>query len=240
MIQKSFYLLAILMLSMFISACSSLVGIQGSKNIISENRAVSNFSSIDVAIGADITLIQGENESLTIETDDNILEYIQTTVQNGKLSIDTKPNTNISPSQPIKITLSFKTLSHIAVSGSVNITADTLTLETLTIDSSGTTNIVATDVTLEALVITTSGSGNIQFDGSAATQTITVSGSATINNFGLTSENAILNVSGTGEIEVNIATTLTIDISGTGKVRYMGDPVITQNITGTGTVTKAE
>jgi hypothetical protein len=240
MVQKSFYLLAILMLSMFISACSSLMGIQGSKNIISENRAVSNFSSIDVSIGADITLIQGETESLTIETDDNILDYIETTVQDGKLSIDTKPNSNISPSQPIKITLSFKTLSQIAVSGSVNMTADTLILETLTIDSSGTTDIVATDVTLETLVITTSGSGNIQFDGVATTQTIAVSGSANINNFALTSEAVILNVSGTGEVEVNVANTLTVDISGTGKVSYMGDPIITQNITGSGTVTKAE
>ncbi len=240
MMKHTLYSIFMLVIMIFIAACNGIFPISGSKNIISENRDVNDFSGIDVSLSAEIILIQGDDESLSIEADDNIMSYIQTTMQNGVLNISTTPNTTITPSQPIKITLSFITLNNINTSGSTTITADGLNLETLTIDTSGSTNIVATDVRLDTLTIESSGSSQVQLSGIVASQTIEISGNGVINNFELVTETTSINVGGNGQIFVNVADTLAVDISGNSEISYMGSPLVTRSISGNGTITQVE
>ncbi|OGO16907.1 MAG: hypothetical protein A2Z14_01960 [Chloroflexi bacterium RBG_16_48_8] len=54
--------------------------IQGSRNIITEARDVGGFNRIELEGMGKVILTQGEEESLTIEADDNLMEYITTEV----------------------------------------------------------------------------------------------------------------------------------------------------------------
>jgi hypothetical protein len=240
MFKRTLYPILMLILMVFASACNGIFPITGSKNIISENRDVSGFSGIDVSLSAEIILIQGDTESLSIEADDNIMTHIQTAVQNGVLDISMTPNMTITPSQPIKITVSFIALTSINTSGSTTITANGLSLETLTLDTSGSTNIVATDVRLDTLTIDSSGTSQVQLSGTVSSQTIEITGNGVINNFELVSDTTSIDVSGNGQVFVNVADTLDVDISGNSEISYMGSPLVTRNITGNGTITQVE
>jgi hypothetical protein len=48
--------------------------IEGSGNVVTAERSVGDFTSIQINLGADLVLIEGNNEALTIETDDNLMQ----------------------------------------------------------------------------------------------------------------------------------------------------------------------
>jgi hypothetical protein len=51
--------------------------IQGNGNIVKEGRPVRTFNRIALAGSGEVILSQGKNESLTLEADDNLMEYIK-------------------------------------------------------------------------------------------------------------------------------------------------------------------
>lgn len=210
------------LVGLLFAACQTTVTptetIKGSGTIITEDRQVSGFSSVQVNLAADLKLIQGEPEGLTIAADDNLMPSIQSTVQNGKLLIDFPNNTSMSPSQTIQLTLTFKTLTAVNVYGSSTITAD--------------------DLDLNALAIDFKGSGSTRMTGRVVTQTITIDGMAFINNFDLDSTSVSVNIAGSGTVDVKASSSLDVRVAGQGTIRYLGSPAVTQNISGTATITQ--
>src|ERR671937_185417 len=70
--------------------------IKGSGHVVEEARTIGEFTGIEVhgVVAADVTA--GEAPSLKLSGDDNLLPLIITEVQDGRLIIRTRPNTNIS------------------------------------------------------------------------------------------------------------------------------------------------
>lgn len=52
-----------------------------------EERSVKKFTGIKVSAGIDVYLTQGSNMSLSVETEENLHEYIKTEVKNGVLHV---------------------------------------------------------------------------------------------------------------------------------------------------------
>ena len=204
--------LSILLLAACSTVQSNIQTIQGSGNVVTTERSVGDFTSIQVDMGADIVLTQGDSESLTIEAEDNLLPYIQTNIRNGRLVVLTPNNISLNLNQPLRLHITFNTLREIAIFGSSNITGDNLNLD--------------------ALTITFSGSGSTWLTGTVNEQTINIRGQATINNFDLTSRNVTVDISGNGTINVNATDTLNVTVAGQGDIHYTGNPTITENVSG--------
>lgn len=215
-------ILIILLVGLLLAACQTTVTttetIKGSGTIITEERQVSGFSSVQVNLAADLKLIQGDQEGLTIAADDNLMPSIQSTVQNGELVIDFPNNTSMSPSRPIQLTLTFKTLTAVDVYGSSTISAD--------------------DLNLNALAIDFKGSGSTRMTGRVVTQTIIIDGMAFINNFDLDSTSVSVDIAGSGTVDVKASSSLDVRVAGQGTIRYLGSPAITQDISGSATITQ--
>src|SRR4051812_47314154 len=75
--------------------------IHGSGKEVKEDRKVENFNSIHVSGGYNIILKQDSSLTLNITADDNVLQYIRTSVSGDELKIDTKKN--ICAKNPIAI-----------------------------------------------------------------------------------------------------------------------------------------
>ncbi|MBL8154465.1 MAG: DUF2807 domain-containing protein [Anaerolineae bacterium] len=219
---KQSILIIVLIGLLFAAACQTTVTttetIKGSGTIITEERTVSGFSSVQVNLAADLTLIQGDQEGLTIAADDNLMPSIQSTVQNGKLVIGFPNNTSMSPSRTIQLTLTFKALTAVDVYGMSTVTAD--------------------DLDLNALAIDFKGSGSTRMTGRVVTQTITIEGMAFVNNFDLDSTTVSVNIAGTGTVDVKASSSLDVRVAGQGTIRYLGSPSITQDISGSATITQ--
>jgi hypothetical protein len=213
--------LVVTLLSIFVMSCGSTQNkIEGSGKVISETREVSGFMGIALESTGDITITQGDTESLSIETDDNILPLLTSKVENGVLVLGAKDNTSVEPSNGIRYTITVKSLERLELSGSGNVQASNLALESLSVDVSG--------------------SGNIELAGTVNSQTVNLSGSGNYNGCKLQSGGSSVTVSGSGNVTVTATDTLSVDVSGSGDVSYVGNPNVSQNVNGTGDVKQIE
>ncbi len=61
-----------------------------------ESRQVSDYTSLSSSGSMDVHISYGNSNSITVEADENLLPYIETIVEDGKLLIRSKKNININ------------------------------------------------------------------------------------------------------------------------------------------------
>jgi len=222
--MKVMSLFGVLLTSTLLSACGSggnLLGItQGSGNVKTETRQVSGISAVQLDTSGDLTLSQGDTESLTIEAEDNLLPLLTSDVTNGVLKLDTKPNTSFSATKPIKYTLVVKDLNALTDNGSGTITTGDLNLShPLSITGNGSGSITVANVQSGDAQLKLSGSGGLNVTSLKSDKVnIDISGSGSASIPTVTSQSFSAKLSGNGALEVGGTTTdQTITISGSGK-----------------------
>ena len=92
--------------------------VNGSGQVETETRPVSGFTGIDLAGSGEVTIEQGDAESLTIEADDNVLPELTSEVSGSMLTLDTKPGTTVRSLNPIRYRVTVKDLTALSLSGS--------------------------------------------------------------------------------------------------------------------------
>ena len=134
-----FLVLVICLISIFLLSVVScnISLVRGSGNVISEDRDVSGFSKISLSGSGSLYIEQGNEESLTIKAEDNLVPLIRTEVSGNTLSIGTKLGTSITPTKSIEFYLKVKDVESISVSGSGSINCSGLETDDLSIKTSG-------------------------------------------------------------------------------------------------------
>jgi Putative auto-transporter adhesin, head GIN domain len=207
------------LLAVLLCAACIRPGVEGSGNVITESREVSDFTEIVLAgTGRVIVEVTG-TESLTIEAEDNIMPLLETRVINGRLRLDTSGS--ISPTVEIVYTITAETLDGLVISGSGVVEAEAIDSTDFQVDISGSGDVVVEGILSGLLSMSISGSG--EFDGES-----------------LTAPEGRVDVSGSGNAVVNITDNLEVSVSGSGEVEYLGDPNVESSISGSGTVTPRE
>ena len=210
--------------------------VRGEGNVVRQERTVSDFDALSLSGIGEVVITQGDEEGLTIEGEENLLEYITTEVKGSTLEIGTQPNVNIVPTRDLRFELRVKSLNNISVSGVSNITADALSGEKLEMSVSGAGNVDIDDLALTTLVVRSSGTGSFTLRGQADTQDITISGAGNYSAGDLQTRQTTIKVSGAGNGTVWASETLDVVISGLGKVEYYGSPSVQKDISGAGSV----
>jgi hypothetical protein len=212
--------------------------VRGSGNVVTEDRPVSGFDGVSVSGGGEVMLVQGDEEALTIETDDNLLPLIKSEVQGGRLSIGPL-NVNLRPTKNIRYQLKLKKLSDLELSGSVRVEADSIKTERLALGISGSGRMEVAHLEAQELSTRISGSGSASATGHAETQEINISGSGDHRGSDLKSAKAVAHISGSGSASLWVTETLTAHISGSGSVEYRGDARVDSHVSGSGKVRRA-
>lgn len=211
--------------------------LQGSGNIISEDRDVAGFSKISITSrNGTLFIEQGEEESLTIEAEDNIIPLIITEVSGNTLNIRFKLGVNQTDIKEVNYYLKLKDLNLIKKSGSVHISCLSLDADSLTIEKSGSGDIEMSNLTAINLEVSTSGSGSITLAGSVDNHEIEINGSGEYNAGDLVSVNCVVDSTGSTDVTVNVTDSLDIKTSGSGDVKYIGLPTINADVSGSGEV----
>ena len=230
--------------------------VNGSGNLETQDFDVSNFDSVTLAGFGDVFVEQGKVESLSVQTDDNIMPLLEINVVGRELVLGMKRNVSVNPSKGITYNLTVKDLSKIALKGSGNFSVEPieskgmalsllgsgdinikgLDSDSLTIDLSGSGNITVEDVAVKTIDTNVKGSGDIKLDGESNTQAISVSGSGNYLAGDLETVSADINIAGSGDLTVWAKDELKIHVSGSGDVRYYDNPTIDQSGGGSGNV----
>jgi hypothetical protein len=231
-------MLCALSMALLVSACGFGI-IQGSGNIQSETRDVSDFTGVDFAGSGEVNIVQGETEGLTIEADDNLLPYITSTVLRGTLRIgfDNRGALQIPrPSRPIRYTVNVRNLNALEMSGAGEVYAEQLTADSLAVTQSGAGKMTVDNLTVDELAVELSGAGNVILSGRATDQTVELSGFGSYEAGNLQSQRANIELSGAGSATVWVQEMLNAELSGAGSVRYYGSPQINSETSGLGSV----
>jgi hypothetical protein len=209
--------------------------LRGSGNIITEERDIKDFNKVTLTGVGNLFIEQGDEESLTIEAEDNIMPKIITQVKNGVLSIGFVGGPTPLPTEDIKFNLKVKDLNKIALTGTGIISCSKFETNDLEFDLSGAgeVNFKIAAGTVKTIV---SGFGTIILAGNADKQEVNVSGAGSYLTKDLVSRECDVTISGAGSATVNVSEKLNIVISGAGSVNYIGNPEINQKITGPGSI----
>lgn len=212
-------------------------GAIGSGRAVTETRAVSGFDSVEFSFFGDMTITQGDEESLTISGDDNIVPLIKTEVEDGVLKIYAD-GVNISrPVMPLRFELKVKDLSGLQLAGAGSITTEKLSTARLAASVTGAGALRIDDLTADALDVKLTGVGDTNVTGTVDRQQVLVSGAGSYFGEDLRSGVAQVTISGLGSARLWATEALDVSISGAGSVEYKGNPQVTQLISGLGTVT---
>jgi hypothetical protein len=202
----------------FLAAGCGLNAIPGSGHVTSDRRTVGAFMSVELEGTGKVVILQNGIESLTIEADDNLVQYLTSDVRDGRLVLGIASSTRINPSRDVIYRVSVKQLDGIVLSGSG------------TIDATG--------ISSDALTMAVNGSGDIRVEGRADQQEISINGSGDYKGANLKGKTVAVHIAGSGGGVVAASERLDVTMMGSGSIEYIGDPKVTQTSLGSGSVKK--
>ncbi len=212
--------------------------IRGSGRVVQEKRDVHGFNQVRLSGVGSLEIRQGNQESLTVEADDNILPRIRTDVEDGTLVIGMEPRVSVSPTAEIRYQLTVRELSALGVSGSGDIHSASLRGQSFGVHVSGSGKIMLEELTATTLTADISGSGTVEMSGKVDSQNIHISGSGDYDCGRLQSDSTEVTVSGSGDSKVWADKSLGVHVSGSGNVEYYGNPQVSKHVSGSGGVCK--
>lgn len=213
--------------------------VQGSGHVKTETRALGHFSGVALALPGSVELRIGNTESVTIETDDNLLPMIETVIENGTLHLRPAKRQWNFDTRRLKIVVQAKGVDKLALGGSGSIDADPLRGAKVTIDIGGSGSINVKSIDSETLSVSLGGSGNLKAGGGSASQlSLSIAGSGDVDLGKLKSVNASVNIAGSGDATISARDTLSATIAGSGDVNYYGDPRVSKTVIGSGSTNR--
>ncbi|MFO1263842.1 MAG: head GIN domain-containing protein [Rhodoferax sp.] len=210
--------------------------VQGSGQVVTVNRTVSGIRGVSVELPAEVTLVQAATESVTLETDDNLVPLVETVVENGQLHIRKAEKQGELRAKTLRLTVTAPTFERLVVSGSGSLRAQALKAATLKTSVAGSGRVRVDNLDAETFKASIAGSGEMDVAGRADKTELSVAGSGDYRAAKLLARQAKVSVAGSGDATVFAQESLTISVAGSGDVRYYGDAAVTQSIAGSGSV----
>jgi hypothetical protein len=251
----------ILILLFFIPslACGSFTTnrVEGSGDIVTQTIDVKGFDRVILAGFGDVYVEQGQTESLSVQTDNNLISLLDIKVRGKELTLGIKPGFDLSPSQSIIYNLAVKDLNGVTLAGSGNfymepvksndlavsilgsgnIDIKGINANILSLDLNGSGNITLKDIKVKKVDSSLRGSGDLKLEGNASKQSIAISGSGNYRAGDLQTGSTDVSIPGSGDVTVWVKDELKVRVSGSGDIKYYGKPTVDQGVSGSGNIT---
>ncbi|MFO1312173.1 MAG: head GIN domain-containing protein [Burkholderiales bacterium] len=205
------------------------------------------FRKIEVSGSADVTLVQGDAESVALPAEQRVKGTLRASVRDGTLYVESKDHAHWwdlvlegGREQRTPIVISLRELDAIVAAGTVKVTAATLKADDLRISGAGGTSLRIDDLTVRELKLVGAGALRADLAGRATDTILTISGAGEFRGAKFVTQNATVTVAGAGKVIVNAEKTLKATISGAGTVEYLGNPDVTERISGAGRVRRRD
>lgn len=208
--------------------------IKGNGAIRQETRALGNFNGIALSVPAQVEVRMGNVESVSIETDENILALLETAVEKGTLHIrPSRRNLNLQP-RTLKVVVQARQIGQLAIGGGGSIKAATLKTPKLELDIGGAGSIEVSGLESDSVATAVGGSGDVKLGGTTRKLTVSIGGSGDVKAGQLKAEDVSVNIGGSGDVTVWAARSLSAAIAGSGDIEYYGDPQVKTAVVGAG------
>ncbi|MGB8489551.1 MAG: head GIN domain-containing protein [Bacteroidales bacterium] len=196
--------------------------VTGDHHVVKKEREAGKFTGIRVNSGIDVYLKQTGSESIVVEADENLHEYIKTEIRDGILHVYTDVNIRSAEMKRVYVTMkdieSAKTTSAGDIIGESPVNATRLEL---TSSSAGDIKLEVHATEIEADL---NSSGDMTLSGDADKLTANLSSAGDLNAFNLEVKKADISASSAGNADVNVTEDLIARASSAGEINYRGNP----------------
>lgn len=225
---------------MLLLVSCSIAGIErGNGDITSEKRMLDEFSAIHLTGNFEINLKKGGKEQIVIVTDENLLELIESDIEQDILVIENRKK--LQSDNGIKVFITYQSLEKLKSTGASIIQTDgPLVSDRFELEVPG-ASLIDMEVEVTDLEIMLAGAGAVTLKGRAENQSISMNGVGNLAAFELESQFSEVTVSGMGSVEVNVKENLNARVNGVGSIRYKGNPAsVSDRVSGLGTIKIAD
>lgn len=236
--KKISSLIAIVLVITGIASLSSCRKVIGEGPVLAEERIVANFTEVETSIPGAVYLSEGTTQQVRIESQQNIINVVETKVEDGVLKLKLRNNTILANNSNLKVYISIPKYRAISLMGSGNVMVEnSLNSHDMDVKLTGSGNMEIDRLYGNNLYSELTGSGNIRINaGTVESQTVRITGSGDYDARNMNSNHAEVTITGSGNATVKASNSLKARISGSGNVYYYGNPVTDVSITGSGNV----
>ena len=208
----------LVLLLVFAAGChhGRFAEIRGSGKRELQKRNVGPFTSISTEGAFTIEVTCQKDQSLEVEGDDNVLEFVTAEVSGNILRL--KNTKNYSTSEPVRFRISVPNLEGLSVSGAGRIDVKGLNNDKFEVDANG------------APTITVAGTTKVIDVGS--------NGAGKIDTTKLHASRGVVDANGATRVDLDVADQLDATVNGPSTVTYKGDPTVNKTVHGPGKIEK--
>ncbi len=214
-------------------------GISGKGPTQTETRNTAVFHAIELELAGDVEVTVGENLSVEVYAEQNLLPHLKTEVENGVLRIYSEENLNSSEGIKIKVTAPAFDRFEVVGSGVIRV-VNMIRAEKMEMSIGGSGDIFALQSEFGSVSTSIGGSGTVELGGKANDMNSDIAGSGDIKAKNLSTNTLKVSISGSGSVTADVISALNVSISGSGDVFYSGSPSVETSVSGSGTVKKLE
>ena len=219
--MKYFLFILMLVMAAFVTSGAGAQGVQP--------RNVPDFNGVKVFGNIQVTLRQGNRQSVKVRARGVDISNVNTFVENGLLKI--KMQEGIYNKIDVRVDVVYKRLHEIAATGSGEIFVESLIAQDnfyVDVTSGGYARV---RVDTQSLEINLHSGGKLEISGRAKNQQAKVVSGANLLAYDLESDNVVIKANTGGTAEVHAKASITGSASTGGNVRYKGNPRM-ENIKG--------
>ncbi|MBK5212812.1 MAG: DUF2807 domain-containing protein [Flavobacteriaceae bacterium] len=226
--------------ALILSSCNINIngGENGNGKVVTQERTVTeDFTEVKGSAGLDVYLTQGDENKIVVEADENLLQYIETDIEDGRLHITTSEN--IGRSKAKKVYITFKELNTIKASSGADVTGNSvIKSKNLSLKSSSGADLKV-EVFAQELSAKSSSGADLEISGKASSLTADASSGSEIDAKELLVINCNAEASSGAEVTVNVKEKLETHVSSGADINYYGNPVsVNSNKSHSGSVNK--
>lgn len=220
-------------------ALAAMLGLPGAASQTGAPVTVADFYRLSISGPGEAILIAGDQPEVVVEADPELRNHIRIESRGGRLRIGLR-DWRGKIDHPPRYRITYRRLSEVDSSGSIQVRADRISSPKLAISASGSGRVEIGQLEVTDLEVSRSGSGAIELEsvqaedldlrnsGSAKVRaagrvescTLKISGSGEIDAAQLNAGEMEVSISGSGEAVVRAATSLCGSVSGSGGIRY--------------------
>lgn len=232
-----------LLIAVSFTSCINSTTVHPSKNVTTLDKFISDYDGLEVSSAFTVDVqYSPTNESIEIEANENLHQYIEVEKVNGLLRIRLQNGVGISGNSTLKAHIvSNDILDYYSASGaSIIMLKDPLTADGVTINLSGASHFNGT-ITAGSIDTHIDGASNANLKGSTESLDAHLSGASTIGDYDLVVRDAEIYLSGASQANLTINGTIDIAASGASTLRYKGTGSITAiDVSGASQVIKVD
>ncbi len=191
------------------------------------------FDTLVMSGSATIRLVQGSEDSVFVEGDDDAQQALSLDLEGPTLRVRPSGTWKFWRGKPQQIVVTARDLKRVEISGAGDVIApDLLQMRQLQVRISGAGSVRLDKVKVGSLEFNVSGSGSGTMTGSADELVVRISGRGSYLGENLVAQSANVTVSGAGDVKVWATKELTASVSGVATVDFWGSAAVRRTSSG--------